>query len=147
MRKNMVFMTTCFLMFALCCKSKEHSINRKERILLDKLYCDTVKKDSFFFLAKQLKKEIEQGIEMSTDRMIMSVKTYNTLHILEISDTQNKKKFSIEYIEAFRKIFLDKVVKDLECTLGKGMTIYSKKYDIYVGIGSEFRCKDVYTIM
>jgi hypothetical protein len=35
----------------------------------------------------------------------------------------------------------------LQCTYGKGMTIYSPKYDIYVGIGSVFRCKDVYQVL
>jgi hypothetical protein len=111
------------------------------------LKCDTLTREFFFTLAKSIKTDMDGHEEMSVLQVIKIVKVYNTLHLSEIANDEKYSKLATEFKETFQKEYLNKIVKTLDCSYGKGMTIYSKKHDLYVGIGTEFRCKDVYVII
>ncbi|MBL7732000.1 MAG: hypothetical protein JNM88_12540 [Chitinophagaceae bacterium] len=113
----------------------------------DIIRCDTMTKESFFVLATKIRRDMDSHKEMSLKHAIEAVKVYNTLHLAELARDENWSKFSSQFIQVFITKYLNKIVQMLECGYGKGMTIYSRKYDLYVGIGSEFRCKDIYTIV
>jgi hypothetical protein len=109
--------------------------------------CDTMTKESFFILARKVREDMDSRKEMSFEQATEMVKVYNTLHLTEIANDEKQSNFSNEFTEIFLQKHLNKIVQVLECSYGKGMTIYSRKHDLYVGIGTEFRCKDVYTIV
>ena len=126
------------------CNSEIH--NKDKSVIKNNMQCDTVTRENFFSRAKEVKNLMDNKDRLSLDKAIVTIKVYNTLHIADISNDDVHNEFIVEFKRLFEKEYLEKVAKQIEYSYGKGMTIYSKKYDLYIGAGSEFRCKDVYTI-
>jgi len=109
--------------------------------------CDTITKNDFFKIAREVKQKMDNHVIFTTEKSIIMVKVYNTMHQTFIANDVERKSFIEDYKNIFLKEYLAKINKQLECSFGKGMTVYSKKYDLYVGIGSSFRCRDIYTVI
>lgn len=127
-----------------CGSDRQQGIEKNVTDNIDK--CDTMTQEDFFSIAKGTIKGMKEHVELSLGKVIVMVKVYNTLHIADVINSNENRMFADEYKSLFKKDYLKDVMKFLECTYGKGMTIYSKRHDLYVGVGSEFRCRDVYTV-
>ena len=113
----------------------------------DILACDTVTKDNFLKISQDFKAQMDKHDTFTIAQCIVLVKIYNTMHQSDLANDKLKESFISDFKNVFSKGYLSFINKRLDCTYGKGMTIYSKKYDLYVGIGSVYRCQDRYTIL
>lgn len=109
--------------------------------------CDTITKNDFFRIAREVKQKMDNHDIFTTEKSITMVKVYNTIHQTFIANDIERESFIADYKKIFLKEYLAQINRQLECSYGKGMTVYSKKYDLYVGVGSSFRCSDIYTVI
>jgi hypothetical protein len=109
--------------------------------------CDSITNDSFLIIAKGIKQKMNNHNKFSIEESIIMVKVYNTMHQELIVNDKKVVGFITDYKKMFLKEYMPQVNKQLECSYGKGMTVYSKKHDLYIGIGSIYRCRDIYTIL
>jgi hypothetical protein len=57
------------------------------------------------------------------------IRLHNTI---EINNLENRKPYSV-FKELFTTKYLELTIAKLEATLSKGMSYYSRKYDLYIG--------------
>jgi hypothetical protein len=108
--------------------------------------CDTLSRIELF-------KKTSEGIEkmkasdiFSDEETISIIRVYNSLHFVNIARDKTDSILIEEFRNKFDKNFFPSVFTRIETTYGKGMTFYSKKYDLFIGPAMELRCRDVYII-
>ena len=107
--------------------------------------CDSISTKNFNILKNEIYNKMLLGKELTVAETIKMVKIYNTLHLINTTQTQIKGNAN-DFVSLFDKSYTGFASKKLEATLGKGMTIYSKKYDIVIGVGAPYRCRNYYLI-
>lgn len=118
----------------------------KAQVVSTHLFCDSVSRVSFFNIANDVRKNMDEVKLLSTEKVLKIVKVYNTFFLAKTITNQREQNLADSFRVEFEAKCVSEVMKRLETTFGKGMTIYSSKYDIYVGVPSQSRCKDFYTI-
>jgi len=140
-----LFISGCLILNGSCNESNDKM--RKNTTISKNENSDSLTKNEFFAIAKEMKQAMDRHTTMTINEIITMVRIYNTLYLANIANDRENADFILNYRNQFEKSYLKEICKQLECSFGKGMTIYSKKYDLYVGIGSEFRSKDFFTII
>jgi hypothetical protein len=131
-----------FLMFV------ENRVPLKNNIAFEEKICDTLKKCDSLSTRKILKLAHEGIANMnsintlSIEQVLVLIKIYNTLHFDTVASKEIA--FAKEFRQVFFKTFLPKVAQRLEIISSNGMTLYSSKYDIYIGESLMNRCNDFY---
>lgn len=125
--------------FILACTQSVHENNKP----IPK--CEYIKSSSIDSLIKQGINDIG-NLSGDTIKCISLVKLYNTLHVNKSYQTI-KSTVKDTFINHFERKYMNIAFNILSCTYGHGMRIYSKKYDLFIGLGEYERCKDVYTLI
>jgi hypothetical protein len=108
--------------------------------------CDTVTREKFFSMAKEMKTIMDKNEQVSTENAVKMIKLYNTMAYESINSDRLYKDFVAAFIKKFDKDYLVKLSEQLGYTYGKGMTIYLKQYDLYIGGSMHYRCEDIFTV-
>lgn len=107
--------------------------------------CIPVSKTKFFQIVRQSFTDME-NLTNDTARIIDIVKVYNTLDILGVIRTSSDSCTIKNYKTYFEKKYLPTISRNLDLIISKGLGHYSVKLDIYIGISTTARCRDVFWI-
>jgi hypothetical protein len=108
--------------------------------------CDTLTRENFYKAADNFHALMRKNEKFTIQQVLSLVRIYNTLHMVDVAKAASDKTFPKKFIMRFERDYLKAVAEQLEYTYGKGMTMYSPKYDLFIGAASNYRCKDYYTI-
>lgn len=147
MNITLSIVTNALIVLASCKSINNNSNENGAKVIENELKCDTMTLKEFYKLAEGFGDAMRRKEKFSDQKLAILVKLYNTFHVSEIHHDKTRGKFATEFIKNFETDYLSPAITRLEATYGVGMTIYSKKCDLFIGIGSEFRCRDIYEIL
>jgi hypothetical protein len=110
-------------------------------------HCDTLKKKDFFQKAEIFERRMQTRDSFSVGELLQVVKIYNSMFISELAVSNGYQHLIASYKKLFRTTYMKSTLARLNCVWGKGDALYSRKYDLYVGIGTALRCKDIYKVL
>ncbi len=73
------------------------------------------------------------SVNISTDEAIVMVRIFNTLNVYREMRVKNAPNNYGAFYEIFFKKYFFKIVKIIDGKIAKGMSYYSKKFNLYVG--------------
>jgi len=111
------------------------------------LKCDSIRKTDLILQAKAFKKRMDLKEKFSESESVKLVMVTNTLYLAELYEDKKYKSFISDFLNLFNKKYLEQVLNTLTYTFGKGMTLYSVKYDLYIGPHMIYRCQDQYSLL
>jgi hypothetical protein len=133
-KKYILFFAVIYCLL-LSCQNKDITMKKANKSGIEIFLPDFNKK-----IEKYLNLMLSNG-ELNQLDYIAMVRIYNTL---EINNLISEKKTYDEFMNSFIPKFLLKAEKELEATLSKGMSYYSKKYNLY--IGGKYHNNSIYKI-
>lgn len=84
--------------------------------------------------------------DTSESSIIAIIKVYNTFEIDGVVFTAGDSALSKSYQKYFFKQYFPKFEKHMGITYGIGMTLISKKFNLYIGSSGRMRCRDIYLL-
>ena len=112
-----------------------------------KIECDSITRAKLCAYALEGLKIIDSSRTPTEQEAIILIRTFNTLLIDTAFKSKKELKLWEVFVLKFKQRFLAKEnLEQLNITLGKGLTWYSVKYDLYVGVDMVLRTKDIYFI-
>lgn len=107
--------------------------------------CDTISRSTFYKIANDAYMLMEKG-DTSEKSIIAIIKVYNTFEINGVVFTTGDSALSKSYQKYFFKHYFPKFEKHMGITYGIGMTLISKKFNLYIGSSGRMRCRDIYLL-
>jgi hypothetical protein len=141
---NIVLVFSICAAMVLSCQANDTNENIVTNTVIASEGMDTILASEYIELVEMHIDRFEQPdlVSMDTTLAIKLVKIYNTAHLAVEGESAQVIESKKSFIDFFKKKVLNLVLETLECTYGKGMTIYSVKHDLYVGVPSEYRPSD-----
>jgi len=103
---------------------------------------DTLLKQNFFKEVKKIKNEMVAKKTFTNDQAVRLVKVYNTLHLPDLYGDVEHSKLINEFLTVLRSKYLKKILHQLHFGIGRNMSLYSSRYDLFMEPGTETRNKD-----
>lgn len=102
-----------------------------------------IEKNAFRALVTDYLGRMESAAPMATDDYVTMTRLWNTIEFRRLGPTDP---LFQRYAAAFFPGYVERISKSLDAQPTKGMALYSKKYDLFIGgrphAGSQFKLED-----
>lgn len=107
--------------------------------------CDTISRSTFYKIANDAYMSMKKG-DTSENSIIAIIKVYNTFEIDGIVVSSGDSALCKSYQKYFFKHYFPKFEEHMGIGYGIGMTLISRKFDLYIGSSGKMRCRDIYLL-